>query len=489
MWLLAFLIVVCLAIYSYLVNKFKYWEKLNVKFRKPNIIFGNVLGVITLKESIGQLHASIYRQFKDVPYVGYYTMSTPGLLIRDAELVKDILVKDFDSFAQNDVVIDEKLDPLLAKNAFMQIGDAWKNTRNMITPAFSSGKMKLMFPLMVDVTKNMNNYISDKISTSLEAKDLCGRFTIDNVATCAFGLEAFSFSDKDGKFREMGKKIFAVDFLNGLQLVTVFLFPSLRKVLRMRFFPLECSNYFISIVSQTMEYRAKQDIKRNDFLDMMAQLKVKHGKNFTDFDATAQAVGFFVDGYETSATTMSFVLYCIAKYTDVQTKLRRHIESVLDHHGGQLTYESVQEMNYLEMVILESMRQYPPIFNQFKKCTKKYQISPTVTIEPGTSIIIPTYALHNDDRYFPNPEMYDPERFSDENKQNIVKGSFLPFGDGPRMCLGQRFGLLQVKIAVIAILRAFRLSVNKKTIEPLQIDPKSFLTAPIGGLWLDYQQI
>lgn len=489
MWLLSGFIVLCLAIYFYLTEKFKYWEKAGVKSRPTNLIFGNILGVITLKESIGQFHTSLYRQFKDVPYVGYYVMSKPALLIKDAELVKNVLIKDFDSFAKNDFEVDKDLDPLLSRNPFVLHGDAWKHTRNLITPAFSSGKMKLMFPLMEEVTNNLNNYVSKNIQSSLEAKDMCARFTTDNVATCAFGLEAYSFTDQDGQFREMGKKIFAIDTMTGLKLMIAFLYPGLVKMLQIRMIPSEPTDYFTSIVKQTMDHRVKTNTNRNDFLDMMAQLKLKHGENFTDVDVTAHAVGFFVDGYETSATVMSFTLYCIAKYTDVQSKLRKHIETVLAQHDGRFCYDAVQEMNYLEMVILETLRQYPPLLSLAKKCTKSYPISANFTIESETSIVIPVYALHNDERYFPNAEKFDPERFSDDNKQNVQKGSFLPFGEGPRICLGQRFGLLQVKVAIVSIVSEFRLSVNKKTNEPIQFDPKSFLTAPIGGLWLDYEKI
>ncbi|KAK9679268.1 Cytochrome P450 [Popillia japonica] len=151
-------------------------------------------------------------------------------------------------------------------------------------------------------------------------------------------------------------------------------------------------------------------------------------------------------------------------------------------------------MHFLDRALSESLRLHPPAIFMSKVCTNAYMLPPCtdsnnkVKIEEGTTIIIPVYALHRDGNYFPNPETYNPDRFLDSNKSDIVKGSYLPFGEGPRTCIGMKFAILQVKIATISIIQNFDVRVNKKTKEPLEIDPNFFLLLAKGGLWLDFHK-
>lgn len=492
--LIGILVIALVTLYLYLNHQIKYWQKCGIKCRKPTLLFGNLAGLLSGIQNLGQIYTSIYREFKDEPFVGFYKMSTPGVLIRDVKLAKDIMIKDFDSFGMNDIEVDKKVDPLLGRNPFSLVGEEWKYTRSLITPAFSSGKMKIMFPLMEITTKNMNKYIESNQHDTLEAKELCAQYTTDNVASCAYGLEAKSFQNTKSEFREMGRKIFNLSLITNIKTSIIFVMPTLAKWLKIRFISEEPNDYFTSIVRQTLKHRIENNIVRNDFLDMMQQVKVKVGPSFTDVDVAAHAIGFFIDGFETSSITMSFALYCIAKYPAIQNKLRQHINEVIEKSGG-FTYEAIQDMSYLDMVLNESLRIYPPGFILVKRCTKEYTLSSPNSaasdymVQPGTPIVIPLYAYQTDEKYFPNPDKFDPERFSEERKQDIEKCSFMPFGEGPRACLGQRFAILQVKVAVASIVREFALTVNRKTIEPIQFDPKPFLTSALGGLWIDFKKI
>ncbi|KRT83903.1 cytochrome P450 [Oryctes borbonicus] len=152
-------------------------------------------------------------------------------------------------------------------------------------------------------------------------------------------------------------------------------------------------------------------------------------------------------------------------------------------------------MKYLDRALAETLRLHPPAPFLSKTCRYDFDLPPSnaiskeVTIEESTPIIIPVYSLHRDPKYFPNPEEFDPDRFSDSNKANIVKGSYLPFGEGYRLCIGMKFAILQVKAAAVAIIRNFDIHVNQKTKEPLQIDHNSLLLWAKGGLWLDFHRL
>ncbi|KAJ8984450.1 hypothetical protein NQ317_012514 [Molorchus minor] len=143
---------------------------------------------------------------------------------------------------------------------------------------------------------------------------------------------------------------------------------------------------------------------------------------------------------------------------------------------------------------IESLRLHPPLAFLSKTCTERHVLESTnpeyaplkVTIEPDTPMILPVMGLQLDPKYFPEPEKFIPERFSKDNSYSYV---YLPFGVGPRACIGQRFGLLQIKIGLAQLIKKFKISINEKT--PSQVDylPFYFLLFPKGGIWLDFKKI
>ncbi|KAJ8886076.1 hypothetical protein PR048_012282 [Dryococelus australis] len=159
---------------------------------------------------------------------------------------------------------------------------------------------------------------------------------------------------------------------------------------------------------------------------------------FDDDVMASQCVIFFVAGFETSSTAMSFCLYELAKNPEVQDKLRQEIDIIIEHHDGIMTYDALHDMKYLDRVIDETLRKHPPASSVGRKCTKRYVIPGTETVvEEGTDVEVPIYGLHHDPKYFPDPEKFDPDRFTPENKNKRPQLCYLPFGDGPRICIGK----------------------------------------------------
>jgi cytochrome P450 family 6 len=154
---------------------------------------------------------------------------------------------------------------------------------------------------------------------------------------------------------------------------------------------------------------------------------------------TAQTLGFIGDSFETVSTSLSFSIFEISYNPEIQTKLKEEIDRVLLKYDNKVCYDALMEMTYLDKVFNECLRKYPPIGLMNRLCTKNYTIPDSdVKIEEGTAITIPIYGLHHDPQYWPNPEVFDPERFSEENVKNITPFTYLPFGEGPRMCLGKK---------------------------------------------------
>lgn len=201
-------------------------------------------------------------------------------------------------------------------------------------------------------------------------------------------------------------------------------------------------DFFLQLVIDTVEYREKNDIKRNDFLSMLIQLK-NNGKldgdekeigkiSFTDL--AAQSFVFFLAGFETSSTALSYALYELSINQELQDKTRSEIEKVFAKHDNKVTYEAIMGMEYCGQVINESMRKYTPGNVLLRICTKDYQVPGTKhIIEKGSNLMLPMSAIHNDPEYFPDPEKFDPDRFTPEEVKKRNPFTFLPFGELMRL--------------------------------------------------------
>jgi cytochrome P450 family 6 len=187
---------------------------------------------------------------------------------------------------------------------------------------------------------------------------------------------------------------------------------------------------------------------------------------------------------------MTFGTYELALNQDIQDRLREEINEVLANHNGEMTYESIAEMKYLDMVFNESLRKYPVIDTQVRQSVKDFPISnSTLVIPAGTMIMIPVHGIHNDEEYWENPEKFDPERFTPENAKRIVPFTYIPFGEGPRQCIGMRFGVLQAKLGLAKLIKNFRILPCSKTTIPMRFVPNAQFQSPLGGMWLKFEKI
>ncbi|RZB39764.1 p450 domain containing protein [Asbolus verrucosus] len=277
-------------------------------------------------------------------------------------------------------------------------------------------------------------------------------------------------------------------------------FPKLAKSLRMVTTPKDISEFFIKLVKDTINYREENNYTRKDFIQLLIDLKnnkiteeegYQHdGKTLTIEEIAAQSFVFFIAGFETSSATMTFALYELARRQDLQQKVRDEIEAVLAKYQGKITYEAIQDMKYMDQVINETLRKYPPIPLLTRKCVKDYKVpGEDLVIEKGTTVAISVLGIHYDEEYYPDPEKFDPERFNEENKSSRHTYAHIPFGEGPRMCIGMRFGLMQSKVGLTALLRKYKFTVNNKTKEPLNMKVRSLVLAVEGEIWLDAHEI
>ncbi|XP_077295471.1 putative cytochrome P450 6a13 [Arctopsyche grandis] len=202
----------------------------------------------------------------------------------------------------------------------------------------------------------------------------------------------------------------------------------------------------------------------------------------------AQAAIFFSAGFQTISSTISFSLYELAMSPDVQEKVLIEIEEVLNSHNGMVTNEAIQNMKYLGMCIKETLRKYPILPFLDRVCQNRYKIPNTnVILEPQTTVYIPMIGIHMDPQYHPEPEVYRPERFSPENFKHMDPSTYMPFGHGPRNCIGERLGVVETKLGLVHILKDFKVKTCPKTVPKIKFNPKSINILRLDTIYLRFE--
>ncbi|GAB0089201.1 Cytochrome P450 [Sergentomyia squamirostris] len=488
--------VIVSAIYYFLTWNNKYFENRGIPSPKPKILVGNVSESAKMKQHILYDYQKVYDQFKgQYSFCGLFNLREPQYMILDPSLARDLLINKFTNFHDNGFsdIFDKNKDPILKKNSFVLKGEDWKNSRTEITPAFTSLRIKAMYPVIEDVCERMKQYILRENIHAIETTELTSKFTTDVVSSCIFGVDAGSFASENAPILEMARRVVGYSPKLLFYYVLVQIIPTLRKFLKMSFVDKEVQQFFINLMKDAIELRKTSKIDRADYLHFLLELQQK--KNLTELDMVSHAITFLIDGFETSSIVLKFLLYELAKNKEVQEKLRREIRETLERHG-EITYDIASEMPYLEQVMCESLRLHPPGYNMTKICTESCEVNLTETekriIEKGHTVIIPIYSFQRDPRYHDDPDKFIPERFAAEKggvKAHKDQGTFMSFGVGPRSCLGMRFAQTQLKAAVISIIRNFEVTVDPKTPKNFVYDPNEMFFYILGGIWLQYKEI
>lgn len=208
-----------------------------------------------------------------------------------------------------------------------------------------------------------------------------------------------------------------------------------------------------------------------------------------DDDLASQCILFFLAGFNGVAMFLCFVTHALAIHPDVQVRLHQEIQDVEKTLNGKpVTYDIIQRMKYLDMVISETLRMWPLAPAGDRVCNKPYVMEnyngDKVQVNVGDGIWLPTSGIHHDPQYFPEPEKFDPERFNDDNKHNISADVYTPFGTGPRNCIGNRFALMEGKAIIYRLVSEFEIERCARTQHPLKLKAATINVEAKNGFWV-----
>lgn len=394
-------------------------------------------------------------------------------MVRDPEMLRQIAIKDFDHFSDHKMGANNSND-MLSDSLVMLRGDTWRDMRATLSPAFTGSKMRQMFELIGDcaygICEHFKKQAKKGVAIEPEMKDLFLKYTNDVIATSAFGISVNSFENPKNEFFVTGKRMLNMTTIGfAIKAICIRIIPAVMKALNYTTFDAHSENFFKTLVTEAMDTRERKNIYRPDMINLLMQ--VRQGKQITtndvketintdgfatveesaigraiakrkwsDNELVAQSFLFFIAALNASSTLLSFTAYELALNPDIQARLYQEVHELNEKlKGERLLYDDLQNMKYMDMVISEMLRKWPPALYTDRLCVKDYELNDgdkRFVIEKGTSVWLPIYPIHRDSKYYPNPEKFDPERFTDENKISIVPGTYIPFGIGPRNCIG-----------------------------------------------------
>lgn len=241
---------------------------------------------------MGEFFYNLYNKHKDCKAVGLYMLYSPILVINDAKLVQDIMIRDFTTFHDRPMAVDEVNDPLSAHLLNLS-GQNWRDLRVKLSPTFTSGKLKGMFSIIRGCGQVLEDYLNVnvnkgedvfefrdlmarwvQIETSLKLKliEICS-FNTNIISSVAFGIDNDCINDPNHIFRRIGAKFFETSLWNGIRGMIAFLTPKLFYAIRLKLVDQDVEDFIFSIVKQTVEYREEKNFTRNDFMQLLIQLK------------------------------------------------------------------------------------------------------------------------------------------------------------------------------------------------------------------------
>ncbi|ODM97621.1 Cytochrome P450 3A31 [Orchesella cincta] len=311
---------------------------------------------------------------------------------------------------------------------------------------------------------------------------------------------------KTSIFEDMGKKFqFNLKPILLLKFIFIVTLPKIADMMKIEVMDTVPQNYFADgTVPESSEFDGKEldflqlmldaqegllkiDDDTNEVMNGTTEKNILNGASVTDkqkitFDDDDIIANSF--GFDTTQSLLLFAVYQLALEQEVQEKVYKDVKAAVDANDGKISYDGLLNMTYLEMFLNETLRFFPPAGRTERICTKDYPVPGTnIVIEKGTLIAIPIYPIHRDAKYWENPTKFEPERFLVDRKSSRNTLSFMPFGHGPRNCIGLRFAMTEVKAVISTLVQTFKFETCLKTTIPMQFDSNSNLK-PKYGMWL-----
>ncbi len=371
--------------------------------------------------------------------VKYYQINHP-------DVVREVLVEKAAKFHKADL-LKSTMKPLAGNGLLTSDGDFWKRQRKLAQPAFHMKRVQNYAETMISLTqKHVANWHD---GATIPFNVAMMRLTLDIVTKTLFGADIGEQADAVAKAMPIALHTMTAR-INAPMAAPQWM-PTPNNVKQRR-----AVDILDKVLTSIIEERRKSKEDTGDLLSMlMLAVDEDDGGAMNDRQLRDEVMTIFIAGHETTANALTWTFYLLSQNPAAEAKVLEEVDRVLA--GRAPTFTDVRNLPYLDQVIKEAMRLYPPATGITRQPLEDVEIG-GYTIPAGSLLLVSSWTMHRDPVFFANPEKFDPERFSPENEAKIHKHAYLPFGGGPRVCIGNMFAQMEAILAAAVILKRYRFS-------------------------------
>jgi len=376
------------------------------------------------------------------------------------DIIKHVLQTNAKNYRKSRAYTQLKL--ALGNGLVTSEGQFWRRQRKMAQPAFYKARLEELF---IEMNKVTDSYMLD-LKNRIEQKQIIDASKEMMQVTADIALRTLFSSDnpneQESTYRMMSEmQEYVINRIHHpFQIPLQYINGNHRKFKQYR-------KTFNTNIFQLIEGRRRMKTRPNDLLSMLLDAKdAETGEGMTDEQLRDEAITIFSAGHDTSANALSWTLHLLAQHPEIVIKLRIEEEKVLN--GQAPTFDQLRQLQYHQQVIEEGMRLYPPAHAVVREAIEEDEIE-GVKIPKNAVVFISIFALHRSPKYWKNPLQFNPDRFSPEQKKQQPKLTYMPFGAGARMCIGNHFAMMEMQLLLARLIRHFDFDVVSK--EPIDFIP------------------
>jgi cytochrome P450 len=395
-------------------------------------------------------------------------LGVPVCLINDPAAIEQVLVIQNQNFTKS---LDYRaLSRILGQGLLTSEGELWKRQRHLVQPAFYRERILSYGGIMTAYAARMAETWRDGEVRDVH-RDMMG-VTLEIAARCLFNV------DVAGNAGAIGEAL-AVMMEDIFKLVNFSFLPDWMPLAGSRRFRRAVRDLNRIVYGMIHERRASGQAG-SDLMGMLLEARDENGAGMPDRQLRDEVMTLLLAGHETTANTLAWTLYLLAQHPEVQTALAAEVRDVL--HGSAPEAGSLHTLPFTQMVLMESQRLYPPAWAIGRKALAPFEVL-DYRLPAGTNVGISQWILHRDPRYYPDPERFDPERWREEvsGRRTLPKFAYIPFGAGPRVCVGAGLAITEAALVLDILIQRFRFSLASE--EPVEALP-SVTLRPKSGLQL-----